>query len=52
MFMSIIGMINLVIGILDLRFDYDKYTYGWLTLSLLYSIFGALSMYMKSKSKQ
>lgn len=36
----LLGVIMSIIGIIDLRFDFDKFTYAWLITGVFYSIIG------------
>lgn len=44
----LLGIIMSIIGIIDLRFDFDKFTYVWLITGVFYSIVG----FFKKKHKE
>ncbi len=46
---SIIGIVYTLIGILDMHFDLDDWTYMWLASGVIYSAIGIIILDMKGK---
>lgn len=49
MMYSILGIVYTVIGILDMHFHLDSWTYAWLISGAIYSAIGTLILHMKGK---
>jgi hypothetical protein len=44
MFLIISGFIDLIIGLLDMNFDYDKWTYLWFGAGMVKIIIGYITI--------
>jgi hypothetical protein len=44
MFLIISGLIDLIIGLLDMNFDYDKWTYLWFGAGMVKIIIGYITI--------